>query len=86
MLHVQFKNAGDTHGGRIDTANTSADDVVGSEVNGMAERARDYSHEDFKSESHGEEDDDDNNDGHDDEVDHPGEVSIGKKLWTFLTT
>ncbi|KAL0332273.1 UNVERIFIED_CONTAM: protein CROWDED NUCLEI 1 [Sesamum calycinum] len=79
-----FKIAGDTHGGRVDTANTSVDDVVGSEVNGMAEGTRDYSHEEFKSESHGGEDD--NNDGDDDEVDHPGEVSIGKKLWTFLTT
>ncbi|KAL0450231.1 UNVERIFIED_CONTAM: protein CROWDED NUCLEI 1 [Sesamum latifolium] len=58
--------------------------VMSLEVNGMAEGARDYSHEEFKSESHGGEDD--NNDGDDDEVDHPGEVSIGKKLWTFLTT
>ncbi|XP_011099290.1 protein CROWDED NUCLEI 1 isoform X1 [Sesamum indicum] len=79
-----FKIAGDAHGGRVDTTNTSVDDVVGSEVNGMAEGARDYSHEEFKSESLGGEDD--NNDGDDDEVDHPGEVSIGKKLWTFLTT
>ncbi|KAL0377831.1 UNVERIFIED_CONTAM: protein CROWDED NUCLEI 1 [Sesamum radiatum] len=56
-----FNIAGDTHGGRVDTANTSVDDVVGSEVNGMAEGTRDYSHEEFKSESHGGEDD--NNDG-----------------------
>ncbi|KAL0343563.1 UNVERIFIED_CONTAM: protein CROWDED NUCLEI 1 [Sesamum angustifolium] len=79
-----FKIAGDTHVWRVDTANTSVDDVVGSEVNGMAEGTRGYSHEEFKSESHGGEDD--NNDGDDDEVDHPSEVSIGKKLWTFLTT
>ncbi|KAI3452126.1 hypothetical protein Pfo_008791 [Paulownia fortunei] len=82
-----FKNAGGTHGGHVDTGNTSVEDMVLSEeVNGTAEGAREYSGEEFKSESRGEEDDDDNNDGDGDEVDHPGEVSIGKKLWTFLTT
>ncbi|KAG8384529.1 hypothetical protein BUALT_Bualt04G0127400 [Buddleja alternifolia] len=78
-----LKNAGDTHGGHADMANTSLDDVVMSEeVNGTAEETRGYS-EEFKTESEGE---DDNKDRDDDEVNHPGEVSIGKKLWTFLTT
>ncbi|PIN26348.1 Rab6 GTPase-interacting protein involved in endosome-to-TGN transport [Handroanthus impetiginosus] len=78
------KNAVGTHGGHVDTADTSVDDMVLSEeVNGTADAARDYTAEDFKTETREEDDDDD---GDDDEVNHPGEVSIGKKLWTFLTT
>ncbi|KAH6774664.1 hypothetical protein C2S51_013068 [Perilla frutescens var. frutescens] len=72
-----FKYAGGTNGGRANTA-------LSEEVNGTVGK-REYSGEEFRSESRGE-DDNDNNDGDDDEVDHPGQASIGKKLWTFLTT
>ncbi|KAL6554336.1 hypothetical protein OROMI_020009 [Orobanche minor] len=69
-----FKNAG-----RVDTSNTYVEEE--GEV-GLSEEVN-RTDEDLKTESRGE---DDNNDGDEDEVDHPGQVSIGKKLWTFLTT
>ncbi|KAL6553102.1 hypothetical protein OROGR_006944 [Orobanche gracilis] len=70
-----FKNAG-----RVDTSNTYVEEEE--EEVGLSEEVN-RTGEDFKTESRGE---DDNNDGDEDEVDHPGQVSIGKKLWTFLTT
>ncbi|KAL6526250.1 hypothetical protein OROMI_029890 [Orobanche minor] len=70
-----FKNAG-----RVDTSNTYVEEEE-EEVDLSEEVNR--TGEDLKTESRGE---DDNNDGDEDEVDHPGQVSIGKKLWTFLTT
>ncbi|KAL8471925.1 hypothetical protein ACS0TY_029237 [Phlomoides rotata] len=61
---------------------TSRDELaLSEEVNGE----REESGEEFISESRGTEDDNKNNDD-DEEVVHPGEASIGKKLWTFLTT
>ena len=58
-------------------------------MNGTPERAGKYADGDeYQSESHGndashikDEDEDD-----EEESQHPGDVSIGKKLWTFLTT
>lgn len=59
------------------------------EVNGTPQRAGKYADGDeYRSESHGNDashiEDEDEDD--EEESQHPGEVSIGKKLWTFLTT
>ncbi|KAJ4833252.1 hypothetical protein Tsubulata_005085 [Turnera subulata] len=53
------------------------------EVNGTAEGAGDSIAEEYRSESPGGEDDCEESD---EETEHPGEVSMGKKLWTFFTT
>lgn len=63
--------------GDVDPNNNLVGDMnFSEEVNGTPERAREYSNVENSSDAQEE----------DDEVDHPGEVSIGKKLWTFLTT
>lgn len=49
------------------------------EVNGTPEQSREYQGD--RSGADGEVED-----GDDDEVEHPGEVSISKKVWKFLTT
>ena len=51
------------------------------EVNGTPEEYGDV--DEYRSESHGE---DANVDGDDEESEHPGEASIGNKLWKFFTT
>lgn len=61
--------------------------TMSEEVNGTPEGAGDYGDADeFRSESPGEDASGfDGGDG-DDECEHPGEASIGKKIWTFFTT
>lgn len=54
--------------------------VQSEEVNGTPDGHGEYGDEDSVAEE--EEDDDDD----DEEAEHPGEASIGKKLWKFLTT
>ncbi|XP_071735123.1 nuclear matrix constituent protein 1-like [Rutidosis leptorrhynchoides] len=64
-----------------EVGNKCEDEIVMSEeVNGTPQQDREY-HDD------GEDDDDDDDDFEDEEVEHhPGEVSIGRKLWTFIST
>lgn len=59
--------------------------AVSEEVNGSTEGGQEFvDGDEYRSESQNgtpiEEDDDD------EESEHPGEASIGKKLWTFFTT
>ncbi|XP_023551538.1 uncharacterized protein LOC111809328 [Cucurbita pepo subsp. pepo] len=65
------------------TSKNSTDMVsLSEEVNGSPEIAGKYGDRGkYKSESCDEDDDDD-----EEESEHPGEASIGKKLWTFFTT
>ncbi|KAL7221522.1 hypothetical protein ACSBR1_023472 [Camellia fascicularis] len=71
---MQFETTADAHGGNEDNM-----DVMSEEVNGTPERTREYSNDECR-------DDDGDYDEDDEESEHPGEVSIGKKLWNFITT
>ncbi|XP_038691296.1 protein CROWDED NUCLEI 1-like isoform X2 [Tripterygium wilfordii] len=59
--------------------------ALSEEVNGTPERAGKFGGDEYRTD---EDEDADNNDDDDDggESQHVGEASIGKKLWTFLTT
>lgn len=65
---------------------TTRNAVLSEEVNGTPDDAEEHDAE-YKSESHGEDAVVDNEDADEDEdYEHPGEASIGKKLWHFFTT
>ncbi|KAA8547829.1 hypothetical protein F0562_004258 [Nyssa sinensis] len=93
---MALKSTVDVHEFRFETAPDTPDDnadndmILSEEVNGTPEAAGEYGNDEYLSESHGEDGDgdgdDDDDDGDEEEALHPGEVSIGKKLWTFLTT
>ncbi|KAJ8568974.1 hypothetical protein K7X08_037189 [Anisodus acutangulus] len=86
------KDAADNQGCSADIANELVDDTgLSEEVNGTLEGPSAYSvyDEDPTVREDGEQDEDDEDDeGNEEEaeVPHPGEVSIGKKIWTFITT
>lgn len=66
--------------------NVVMDTALSEEVSGIPEGNNEYVDGD-ESESHGEDASHaENVDEDDEELAHPGEVSIGKKLWTFFTT
>lgn len=55
--------------------------LLSEEVNGTPEQSGEYQNQGDRSGADGEDED-----GDDDEVEHPGEVSMSKKVWKFLTT
>ncbi|KAK2359731.1 protein CROWDED NUCLEI [Trifolium repens] len=86
---IGHDQVGETQEGYDDTTRTFASNMaLSEEVNGTADDAEDHDAE-YKSESRGEDagsvDDDDENE-FDEDYQRPGETSVGKKLWKFLTT
>lgn len=71
-----------------DNTRTMASNVaLSEEVNGTADDAEDHDAE-YRSVSHGVDDDEENENEveNDEDYQHPGETSVGKKLWKFFTT
>lgn len=86
--------AADDQGCSADIANELVDDTgLSEELNGPPEGPSAYSIYNEEPEGDpivredGERDEDDNDEvDEEEEVPHPGEVSIGKKIWSFMTT
>ncbi|KAM3712553.1 hypothetical protein ACB098_01G190400 [Castanea mollissima] len=83
---LRSKRVADSQVGVADITNNLVENtIVSEEVNETPEEYGDV--DEYRSESHGEDANVDGEDEEDDqESEHPGEVSIGKKLWTFFTT
>lgn len=63
--------------------------ALSEEVNGTPEGVGKYADRDeYQSESHGEDGShvEDGDEDDEEESQHPGEVSVGKRIWTFFTT
>ncbi|XP_057462621.1 nuclear matrix constituent protein 1-like [Actinidia eriantha] len=84
---LQFETAAGAEDGNADTSSKPVDNMVLSEeVNGIPEEGMgEDGNSECRTVSNGEDDEDDS-DGDDEESEHPGEVSVGKKLWKFITT
>lgn len=84
----QIKDAADKQDSNAETANNMVDTAgFSEEVNETSEVPKDYEEGDQgyrTDEDHGMGDNDEVDE--DEEAEHPGEVSIGKKIWTFITT
>ncbi|GLU01645.1 hypothetical protein SLE2022_189450 [Rubroshorea leprosula] len=77
--------------GDPDSTKKLVETVAFSEVDGTLEGIGEYVEGDYHSESRtdgagGDEDDSGDEDDEEEESEHPGEASIGKKLWKFFTT
>lgn len=77
---MQFKTLSDIDNDNGDVAKSVENAHLSEEVNGTPE----YGNEDENGSIIHEAED--NSDDDDDESEHPGEASIGRKLWTFFTT
>lgn len=84
----QSQKVVETHDDFDNTARTFASNMaLSEEVNGTADDAEDHDAE-YRSESRGVEDEEEENEENeiDEDYQQPGETSVGKKLWKFLTT
>ncbi|TYG45576.1 hypothetical protein ES288_D11G185900v1 [Gossypium darwinii] len=87
----QGETGPDTKDGNAGATKTfDANMALSEEVNGTPQVVGEYGDgNDYQSESHSEghkDEDEDETEGEENNLEHPGEVSIGKKLWSFLTT
>lgn len=83
----QCSNIMDTLDGDGSARKMDENAALSEEINGTQEGAGEYGIADEnRSETPRDDNEDEDDDGDEEESMHPGEVSIGKKLWTFLTT
>ncbi|KAF9663949.1 hypothetical protein SADUNF_Sadunf17G0105300 [Salix dunnii] len=84
---VRCSNIMDTLDGDGSARKMDESAALSEEINGTQEGAGEYGIADEnRSETPRDDNEDEDEDGDEEESVHPGEVSIGKKLWTFLTT
>ncbi|XP_050381362.1 nuclear matrix constituent protein 1 [Argentina anserina] len=88
---VRCGTLANTEDGGVDGVEISVENMAVSEANGSTEGGQEYvDGEEYRSESRGEDanftEDEDEDEDDDNESVQPGEASVGKKFWTFLTT
>lgn len=83
---VRLETATETDGGNAATTKSEENVELSEEVNGITEGAAEYGDEDGYETEVGADDGNVEEDEDDEGAEHPGEVSIGKKLWHFFTT
>ncbi|KAM7253068.1 hypothetical protein ACFE04_025686 [Oxalis oulophora] len=79
---VRCQTLADPQDDNTDAVNLADRRVISEEVKGTPQNSnRESSHEEGTPRADSSDDDDDG-----DDIEHPGQRSVGKKLWTFLTT